>query len=138
MPRHVVTRLAESLDRFSGRALSRSSVLVIGLAYKKNVPDIRESPSLKLIELIEERGGTAAYHDPHVPEVPPTRAYGKLKGRRSASLDEDIVRAFDAVLISTDHDGLDYAALARWAPLIIDTRNVYGRLGIKAPHIFKA
>ena len=138
MPRHVVTRLAESLDRFSGRALSRSSVLVIGLAYKQNVPDIRESPSLKLIELIEERGGTAAYHDPHVPEVPPTRAYGKLKGRRSASLDEDIVRAFDAVLISTDHDGLDYAALARWAPLIIDTRNVYGRLGIKAPHIFKA
>lgn len=138
MPRHVVTRLAEALDQFAGRALSRSKVLVIGLAYKKNVPDIRESPSLKLIELIEERGGTAAFHDPHVPEVPPTRAYGKLRGRRSTDLDKATVKAFDAVLISTDHDGLDYAALARWSPLIIDTRNVFGRLGIKSSHIFKA
>lgn len=138
MPRHVVTRLAEALDRHLGRALSRSRVLVIGLAYKKNVPDIRESPSLKLIELIEERGGTAAFHDPHVAEVPPTRAYGRLKGRRSTPLDEATVRGFDAVLISTDHDGIDYAALARWSALIIDTRNVFGRLGITAPHIFKA
>lgn len=64
MPRHVMARLAEALDRREGKALSRSAVLVIGLAYKKNVPDIRESPSLKLIELIEERGGKAAFYDP--------------------------------------------------------------------------
>ena len=70
MPRHVVNRLAEALDRQLGRALSRSRILVIGLAYKKNVPDIRESPSLKLIELIEERGGQASYHDPFVPQIP--------------------------------------------------------------------
>src|SRR6478609_4054589 len=73
MPRHIVDRLAEALDTRAGKALSRSHVLVIGLAYKKNVPDIRESPSLKLIELIEARGGRASYHDPHVPQVPPTR-----------------------------------------------------------------
>jgi UDP-N-acetyl-D-glucosamine dehydrogenase len=138
MPRHVVSRLAEALDQHSGRALSRSRVLVIGLAYKKNVPDIRESPSLKLIELIEERGGTAAYHDPYVPQVPRTRAYGALMGRPSVVLTEDAVRGFNAVLISTDHDGIDYAALAAWAPLIIDTRNVMARSGLTGAHIFKA
>ncbi len=138
MPRHVVSRLAEALDQRRGMALSRSSVLVIGLAYKKNVPDIRESPSLKLIELIEERGGKAAYHDPFVPQIPKTRAYGALMGRTSQSFDEATIRSFDAVLIATDHDGLDYNALARWSPLIIDTRNVFARNGIAVDHVVKA
>jgi UDP-N-acetyl-D-glucosamine dehydrogenase len=138
MPRHVVTRLAEALDRHCGKALSRARILVLGLAYKKNVPDIRESPSLKLIELIEERGGTAAYHDPLVPRIPRTRAYGALMGRASTPFDEDTIRAFDAVLIATDHDGIDYAALARWSPLIIDTRNVMARNGLASARIVKA
>jgi UDP-N-acetyl-D-glucosamine dehydrogenase len=138
MPRHVVTRLAEALDRLQGKALSRSRVLVIGLAYKKNVPDIRESPSLKLIELIEERGGSAAFHDPHVAMIPKTRAYGALMGRTSQPLTEDIVKTFDAVLISTDHDGIDWAALSRWSPLIVDTRNVMARHGLTGAHIVKA
>ncbi|MDI7861668.1 nucleotide sugar dehydrogenase [Rhizobiaceae bacterium n13] len=138
MPRHVVSKLAEALDMHSGKALSRSSVLVIGLAYKKNVPDIRESPSLKLIELIEERGGKAAYHDPHVPEIPRTREHGPLKGIHSVSIGEDNVRGFDAVLIATDHDAVDYKSIAQWAPLIVDTRNVFARLGISGQHIFKA
>ena len=138
MPRHVVGRLAEALDRRLGRALSRSRILVIGLAYKKNVPDIRESPSFKLIELIEERGGSASYHDPFVPEIPRTRAYGALMGRGSVDLTEATVRGFDAVLISTDHDDVDYAALAAWAPLIIDTRNVFARRKIAGDHIVKA
>lgn len=131
MPRHVVDRLAEALDVRSGKALSRSKVLVIGLAYKKNVPDIRESPSLKLIELIEARGGSAAYHDPHVAMVPPTREYSHLAGRASVPLMEETVRGFDAVLISTDHDAVDYAALGRWSALVVDTRNAFGRRGIQ-------
>lgn len=138
MPRHVVGRLAEALDRRAGKALSRSRVLVMGLAYKRNVPDIRESPSLKLIELIEERGGTAAYHDPFVPEIPQTREYAALKGRRSVPWDEATIRGFDAVLIATDHAGVDYASLAQWAPLIVDTRNVFDRLGLSAEHVVKA
>ncbi|MCG5480158.1 nucleotide sugar dehydrogenase [Sinorhizobium alkalisoli] len=138
MPRHVVGRLAEALDRRQGKALSRSSVLIIGLAYKKNVPDIRESPSLRLIELIEERGGKASFHDPHVDEIPSTREYPSLKGRRSVAFDEDTIRRFDAVLVATDHDAVDYAALVRWAPLIIDTRNVFARRGHSADHILKA
>ncbi|WP_075289498.1 nucleotide sugar dehydrogenase [Pararhizobium arenae] len=138
MPRHVVSRLAEALDIKCGKALSRSKILVIGLAYKKNVPDIRESPSLKLIELIEERGGSASYHDPFVPEIPKTREYLALKGRRSVLLDAETVRAFDAVLISTDHDDVDYTGLAQWSPLIVDTRNVFSRRDIAGDSIVKA
>jgi UDP-N-acetyl-D-glucosamine dehydrogenase len=138
MPRHVVDRLAEALDVRAGKALSRSKVLVIGLAYKKNVPDIRESPSLKLIELIEARGGQASYHDPHVPSVPPTREYGHLKGRPSLELTRETIAGFDAVLVATDHDAVDYAALAAWAPLIVDTRNAFGRRSLSGANVVKA
>jgi UDP-N-acetyl-D-glucosamine dehydrogenase len=138
MPRHVVDRLAEALDMRAGKALSRSKVLVIGLAYKKNVPDIRESPSLKLIELIETRGGRADYHDPHVPFVPSTREYGHLKDRPSVDLTREVVSGFDAVLISTDHDAVDYASIAEWAPLVVDTRNAMGRRGLSGANVVKA
>ncbi|OLP62407.1 UDP-N-acetyl-D-glucosamine dehydrogenase [Xaviernesmea oryzae] len=137
MPRHVVGRLAEALDIKCGKALSRSRVLVIGLAYKKNVPDIRESPSLKLIELIEERGGQAAYHDPHVAEIPRTREYMALKGRRSVPLTAETLAGFDAVLVATDHDAIDYQALLA-APLVVDTRNAFGRRGLADQRIVKA
>jgi UDP-N-acetyl-D-glucosamine dehydrogenase len=138
MPRHVIGRVAEALDIRSGKALSRSKVLVVGLAYKKNVPDIRESPSLKLIELIQERGGEAAYYDPHVAEIPKTREYSHLMGMKSVAWDKQTVSAFDAVLVATDHDNVDYAALCEWSPLIIDTRNVFARRDIAAKHIIKA
>jgi UDP-N-acetyl-D-glucosamine dehydrogenase len=138
MPRHVVDRLAEALSTRLGKALSRSRVLIIGLAYKKNVPDIRESPSLKMIELIEARGGVAGYHDPHVAEIPPTREHAELQGRTSVDWTEAAINSFDAVLISTDHDVVDYAALARWSPLIVDTRNAFGRRRITGDNIVKA
>jgi UDP-N-acetyl-D-glucosamine dehydrogenase len=138
MPRYVVGSLAEALDMRAGKALSRSRVLVIGLAYKKNVPDIRESPSLRLIEIIEERGGRSDYHDPFVAEIPVTREHMALKGRKSVELTEEVVKSYDAVLISTDHDGVDYAALARWASLIVDTRNIFAKLGLTAQHIVKS
>jgi len=138
MPRHVVASLAETLDRRLGKALSRSRILVVGLAYKKNVPDIRESPSLRLMELIEERGGMAAYHDPHVAEIPSTREHASLKGRTSVPLDRDTLGAFDAAIVATDHDGVDYAAIAAALPIIIDTRNVFAKLGIAGENVVKA
>ncbi|WP_246752865.1 nucleotide sugar dehydrogenase [Sinorhizobium sp. BG8] len=138
MPRHVISRLAEALDVRLGKALSRSNVLVLGLAYKKNVPDIRESPSLKLLELIIERGGRASYFDPHIAEIPRTREYSALKGMRSVPWTKESISAFDAVLVATDHDGVDYAALAEWSPLVIDTRNVFARRGIARETIIKA
>jgi len=138
MPRYVVGKLAEALDIRAGKALSRSRVLVVGLAYKKNVADIRESPSLRLIEIIEERGGKADYHDPFVAEIPPTREYQALKGRRSIDLTPEAIAGYDAVLIATDHDVIDYAALSKSAKLIVDTRNVFSRLGLTADHVIKA
>ncbi|MDH4439886.1 MAG: UDP binding domain-containing protein, partial [Rhizobium sp.] len=138
MPHYVVEKVAEALDRRAGKALSRSRVLVIGLAYKKNVPDIRESPSLRLMELLVERGADVAYHDPYIPEVPRTREYADLMGRRSVTLDETTVRGFDLVLISTDHDSVDYAGIAAWAPVIVDTRNAFARRNIAAAQVLKA
>ena len=88
--------------------------------------------------VIEERGGRTAYHDPHVTEIPPTREHGALKGRQSVTINEGAVKAFDAVLIATDHDQVDYAALAAWSPLIVDTRNVFHRNGLTGVHIVKA
>ncbi|MCO5732350.1 nucleotide sugar dehydrogenase [Rhizobium sp. SSA_523] len=138
MPRYVVDRLAEALDRRLGRALSRSKVLILGLAYKKNVPDIRESPSLRLMELILERGSEVLYHDPFIAEIPRTREYGHLKGRRSVELTPRCLDEVDAVIIATDHDQVDYAAVAQHARLIIDTRNVFSRQGLPADKVVKA
>ncbi|TIV66053.1 MAG: nucleotide sugar dehydrogenase [Mesorhizobium sp.] len=138
MPRHVVDELAKALDRRCGKALSRSRILIVGLAYKKNVPDIRESPSLRLIELIEDWGGKAEFHDPHVTEIPTTREHMAIKGRRSVELTEAALKDFDAVVIATDHDAIDYQTIADHAPLIVDTRNVFGRLGLDRETVVKA
>ncbi|MBZ9661824.1 nucleotide sugar dehydrogenase [Mesorhizobium sp. ESP-6-4] len=138
MPRHVVDELAKALDRRCGKALSRSRILIVGLAYKKNVPDIRESPSLRLIELIEEWGGKAEFHDPHVTEIPTTREHMAIKGRRSVELTEAALKDFDAVVVATDHDAIDYQTIADHAPLIVDTRNVFGRLGLDRETVLKA
>lgn len=138
MPYLVVDRLATLLDVHGRKNLSDASVLILGLAYKKNVEDTRESPSLKLIELIEKRGARTAFHDPHVPVLPPTREHPTLAGRRSVPVDAATLAAFDAVLIATDHDDVDYASVVAGSKLVVDTRNVCTRAGIKADNIFKA
>lgn len=138
MPRYVVGRLEEALDRHAGLALGRARILMIGLAYKKNVSDIRESPSFKLMELIQKRGGRCDFHDPHVAEIPTTREHAEFKGRRSVALSADAVAVYDAVLISTDHDTVDYALLAAKARLIIDTRNVFAKKGLTNERVVKA
>ncbi len=138
MPAFVVAKLAEALDRRFGKALSTARVLLLGLAYKKNVADIRESPSLRLMELLHERGADVLYHDPYVQEIPPTREYSKLAGLRSEVLNDASIAGCDAVLISTDHDAVDYAAIRENARLIVDTRNVMARKGLPGPNIVKA
>jgi UDP-N-acetyl-D-glucosamine dehydrogenase len=138
MPHHIVDRLLEALDRQAGKGLNRARILVMGVAYKKNIDDMRESPSLRLIELLEARGALVAYHDPFVPVIPPTREHASLTGRKSMALTPETIAAHDAVLIATDHDGIDYAALAKAASLVIDTRNACGRAGFAAPHVVKA
>jgi UDP-N-acetyl-D-glucosamine dehydrogenase len=130
MPRHVIARLAEALDRRDSTPLSRAAVLIVGLAYKKNVGDTRESPALKLMELLEDRGAQVEFHDPHLDEIPPTRAHPGFTGRRSMRLEPAAVARFDAVLIVTDHDAVDYPLISQHARLIVDTRNAMRRRGL--------
>jgi UDP-N-acetyl-D-glucosamine dehydrogenase len=138
MPRHVVMQLAEELNARFGKGLKGARVLVIGLAYKKNVDDMRESPSLRLIELLEHRGALVAYHDPFIPVIPVTREHAPLAGRRSAPLSPKVVADCDAVLIATDHDGVDYAMIQAHAPFVVDTRNACARAGALGPNVAKA
>ncbi|MBV9136096.1 MAG: nucleotide sugar dehydrogenase [Hyphomicrobiales bacterium] len=138
MPAHVVGRVVDALDQHLGKSLTRSKILLVGLAYKKNVDDMRESPSLKLIELLEARGGSVDYHDPFIPVISKTREHADLAGRRSVPLDPAIVRGYDAVLIATDHDDVDYSALVEHAKVVIDTRNACARAGVFGPKILKA
>jgi len=138
MPARVVDVLARALDRRFQTALSAARILVIGLAYKKNVPDVRESPTFKLMELLEARGAEVAFHDPHVAEVPPTREHAAFTGRASSLLTPESVAGFDAVLISTDHDAVDYGMLAGAAKLIVDTRNAMDSRGFSGANVVKA
>jgi len=138
MPRHVIDRLAEALDRMRKRALNGSKILLLGVAYKKNVEDIRESPAFKLIELLEARGATVSFHDPFVAAIPPTREHAALAGRRSVAWNPKAFRKFDAALICTDHDGVDYAALVANSHLVIDTRNATHGVADPARVVVKA
>ena len=132
MPRIVVARLAQELSRRFSRSMNGARVLLVGLAYKKNVDDVRESPGLRLIELIEEHGASADYHDPFVPCIPTTREHAHLSGRRSIAFTPESIARYDAALIATDHDGVDYRMLVAAARLIVDTRNVLARAGFGA------
>jgi UDP-N-acetyl-D-glucosamine dehydrogenase len=124
MPRFVVNRLGEALDRTTGRGLNGSRILIIGMAYKKNVDDMRESPALKLTELLELRGAKVDYHDPHIPEIPMTRDHPEFAGRVSVALTPENLGGYDVVLVATDHADVDWGAVVDHAKLVVDTRNV--------------
>jgi UDP-N-acetyl-D-glucosamine dehydrogenase len=138
MPRHVVGELSRALNAQSGKGLRGATILILGLAYKSDVDDLRESPSLTLIELIEAQGAHCDFHDPHIPRVPPTREHANLSGRSSIVLDAEAIAGYDAVLIATDHSSVDYAAVAQHARLIVDTRNALAKRGIITPQAVKA
>jgi len=135
MPQHVIDRLAAA--QLGGRGLAGKRVLVLGIAYKPNIEDIRESPGLRLMEMIEAAGGAAFYHDPMVPEIPRLAEHPSLSGRRSLDFAEALA-ATDAALIVTDHAGVDYAAVAAALPVVVDTRNVCARLGVTGANILAA
>lgn len=135
MPYYVVARIMDALNGVP-RAIRGSRILLVGLAYKKDVDDLRESPTLKLIELLEERGAATDYHDPHIPEVKETREYHHLAGRRSVGLEH--ADQYDCVVIATNHSVVDYTALARRAVLVVDTRNAMAGLEGLGARIVKA
>jgi UDP-N-acetyl-D-glucosamine dehydrogenase len=123
MPGHVVQVLEDALKERFDKDMAGASVLVLGVAYKKNIDDVRESPAFTIIELLEGKGASTAFYDPHVVEIPPTREHMQLAGRRSINWDPSCLADYDAVLIVTDHDGVDYGALVKESLMVVDTRN---------------
>ncbi|MBB4096927.1 nucleotide sugar dehydrogenase [Sphingomonas kyeonggiensis] len=138
MPQHVVRVLADTMDARFGRGLRDARILVLGVAYKKNVEDIRESPSLRLMEMIEARGATADFFDPHVAQIDNTREHPTLNFRDGIAWDEAEIARYDAVLIATDHDAVDYAALVEAAKLVVDTRNACAKAGVVSDKVVRA
>ena len=129
MPKHVVGRVAEALN-LHRKPLNGSRVLLVGLAYKANVDDDRESPTYVLMDLLRDAGAEVAYHDPFVPRIRKNREHPHWAGLASVAWDEPTVSGFDAVLIVTAHDAVDYQQLVDWASLVIDTRNAtHGLVG---------
>ncbi len=122
MPEWVVGKLMEALNE-RGKALRGAKVLVLGIAYKKNVDDMRESPAVELMELLVRRGAEVAYSDPHVPVFPKMREH--KFDLKSVVLTAEAIAAYDVVLVATNHDKFDYPLVQRNARLIVDTRGVY-------------
>jgi len=125
MPHYVVEKTQEALNG-RRRCLKGARLLIVGLAYKKDVDDIRESPSLELMHLYARRGAVVDYYDPYVPQIPHLRRFPQFEGIRSIPALAGALGAYDAVVVATDHAEIDYAALAREAPLVVDCRGACG------------
>jgi UDP-N-acetyl-D-glucosamine dehydrogenase len=123
-PVYVVEKLVDGLSRMKQKSLSGAKILMFGIAYKKNVEDTRESPAFALMKLIEDRQGIIDFYDPFVAEIPQMREHAEMSGRVGIRFDTHEFRKYDAAVICTDHDGVDYAAIASAMDLVIDTRNV--------------
>jgi UDP-N-acetyl-D-glucosamine dehydrogenase len=121
MPEYVVGRLRDALNR-RGTSIHGARILVLGVAYKRDTGDIRESPALRILSILDKCGACVAYHDPHVPRLGRSRRY--RFDLESAPLTPEILRGVDAVLIVTDHSSVDYDVVVRHAPLVVDSRNV--------------
>ncbi|MDE3015795.1 MAG: nucleotide sugar dehydrogenase [Pseudomonadota bacterium] len=137
MPDYVISRLREAMDKRLRKGLNGSRILLLGLAYKKDVDDLRESPSLVIYEKLKEAGAAVDYHDPFIPSIPHTREHDHLAGTASVALSAKSLRGYDAVAIATGHSGVDYALVCKHAGLIIDTRNVMVQFGAQ-PHVVQA
>ena len=137
MPEYVVHRLTDALNT-QRKAMNGAKVLLLGLAYKPDVDDDRESPSYVLLDLLRKRGAEVAYYDPHVPVIRPSREHSHWAGTRSVVWNEQVLRGFDAVLIATHHQSVNYQELAEWAPCILDTRNAMAGIKTRPGQVWKA
>src|SRR5947207_6801016 len=127
MPQYAVHRVAEALNAGS-KAVNGSRILVIGLAYKPNVDDDRESPSYVLMDMLKQQGAQVAYYDPYVPVIKLTREHPHWAGTRSVAWNRATIEGFDLVLVATNHATVNYDELAEWAHCIVDTRNAMARV----------
>ncbi len=137
MPEYVVHRTGDALNA-QKKAINGSRVLIVGLAYKPDVDDDRESPSYHLLDMFKESGAEVSYYDPHVPVIRPTREHGHWTGTKSVTWDKASISSFDAVVIATAHKAVNHADLALWAKAIVDTRNAMKGVAVKAGQLWKA
>jgi UDP-N-acetyl-D-glucosamine dehydrogenase len=132
MPEYVVSKITDALNAHR-KSLNGASVLVLGIAYKKDVDDMRESPSVQIMEILRNRGATVSYSDPHVPVFPKLREH--RFDLKSVELTQESLKKADLVLIATDHSKFDYSLIQSNASLIVDCRGVYRE---KMPHVVRA
>ncbi len=137
MPDYVVRRVADALNERS-KAIRGSRIVIVGLAYKPNVDDDRESPSYVLLDMLRNRGAEVAYYDPYVPVIRPTREHPHWAGVKSIAWNRETVSGFDLALLATNHACLNYQELAEWAPCIVDTRNAMTAVKTKPGQVWKA
>lgn len=138
MPEFVVKKTMLALNE-KGKAINGSSILVLGIAYKPNVDDMRESPSFIIMDRLVELGAKIEFYDPWIPVIPASREHMNWKGKLSVEWKEEIINNFDSVIIVTDHKDVDYKNLKRWSDCIIDTRNVFpNQVESDKNHIYKA
>ena len=132
MPDYVISKVAQALNS-QKKAIKGSRILVLGIAYKKNVDDVRESPAVRLMELLRENGAEVRYSDPHVPVFPKTRKH--TFNLKSESLSPQVIADYDLILVATNHDLFNYPMILENARLIVDARGVYPD---PAPNVVKA
>ena len=132
----MVNRVAEALNQ-AGKPINGSKIGILGVAYKKDVDDPRESPSFKLIELLAERGAVISYSDPHIPVLPKMRSFD-VPELSSESLTPEYLGDLDCALIATDHTAFDYAAIVNGSKLVVDTRNATREITENRDRIWKA
>ena len=135
MPRHVVERVAEALNE-DGKPLKGSRVCVLGIAYKKDVDDPRESPAFEVLELLQGRGAVVSYSDPHVPALPHMRHHALHMD--SQALTPEFLAAQDCLVLVTDHSAFDYEHIVRHARLLVDTRNATAKCRVGGGRVVKA
>ncbi len=135
MPYFVLDKTIRALNQ-NGKSIRGAKILVLGVAYKPDVDDMRESPSLKVIDLLQKEGAHVDYNDPYIPEIPETRKY-KFE-MKSVPLTPENLSSYDAVIITTDHSVYDYEMIEKHAKLIIDTRNALKKKGVTNGNIVKA
>ncbi len=135
MPYYIVQRVMEALNNRK-KPINGSRILLLGMAYKKDVDDSRESPSYKLLELLQEKGADVHYNDPHIPELQPMRKY--TFHLKSTDLTADSLRSMDCILLATDHSAYDYRFILENADLIVDTRNAFNGLPDTAAKVVQA
>ena len=137
MPDYVIDKVADVLNQ-RRKAINGSRVLILGLAYKSDVDDMRESPTFKLLDLLQDKGAVVDYYDPHIPIITPTREHAAWTGKKSVEWNRETVSSYDLVLIATKHKKFNLNELAEWASAIVDTRNAMAGVSVKPGTVFKA